>query len=77
MLGIGGPDECGHSFFVGELTDALEDQELLVSIIDHRASAKTDENYPISPDQNSQSGCLNQKLKVELNLDENFALLLK
>ena len=34
MLGIGGPDECGHSFFVGELTDALEDQELLVSIID-------------------------------------------
>jgi len=34
MLGIGGPDECGHSFFVGELTDALENQELLVSIID-------------------------------------------
>ena len=34
MLGIGGPDECGHSFFVSELTDALEDQELLVSSID-------------------------------------------
>ncbi|MBT3213619.1 MAG: hypothetical protein HN351_03145 [Deltaproteobacteria bacterium] len=34
MLGIGGPDECGHSFFVGELFDALEDQELLVSSMD-------------------------------------------
>ena len=34
MLGIGGPDECGHSFFVGELFDALEDQELLVSSLD-------------------------------------------
>jgi hypothetical protein len=34
VLGIGGPDECGHSFFVGELFDALEDQELLVSSLD-------------------------------------------
>jgi uridine kinase len=34
MLGIGGPDECGHSFFVGELFDALEDRELLVSSLD-------------------------------------------
>ena len=34
MLGIGGPDECGHSFFVGELFDALEDKELLVSSLD-------------------------------------------
>ena len=34
MLGIGGPDECGHPFFVGELTDALEDKELLVSSLD-------------------------------------------
>ena len=34
MLGIGGPDECGHSFFVGELIDSLEDQGLLVSSLD-------------------------------------------
>ena len=34
MLGIGGPEECGHSFFVGELIDALEDQELLASSLD-------------------------------------------
>ena len=34
ILGIGGPDECGHSFFVGELVDALEDQNLLVSSLD-------------------------------------------
>ena len=34
MLGIGGPDECGHSFFVGELADAFEDRELLVSSLD-------------------------------------------
>ena len=34
MLGIGGPDDCGHSFFIGELTDALEDQKLLVSSLD-------------------------------------------
>jgi len=31
----------------------------------------------MTPDQNLKSGCLNQKLKVELYLDENFALLLK
>ncbi|MBC8258928.1 MAG: hypothetical protein H8E38_07925 [SAR324 cluster bacterium] len=34
MLGIGGPDECGHDFFVGELIDALEDHEQLVSGLD-------------------------------------------
>ncbi|HBL54852.1 MAG TPA: hypothetical protein EYO46_03130 [Candidatus Lambdaproteobacteria bacterium] len=34
MLGIGGPDECGHSFFVGELIDAFEDQEMLVTSLD-------------------------------------------
>ena len=25
IVGIGGPDECGHVFFVSELTEALED----------------------------------------------------
>ncbi len=34
VIGIGGPDDCGHSFFVGELVDSLEDQENLVSTID-------------------------------------------
>ena len=34
IVGIGGPDECGHVFFVSELTEALEDQELLVSGLD-------------------------------------------
>lgn len=34
LVGIGGPEECGHSFFVGELVDNLEDQEVLVSSID-------------------------------------------
>jgi len=34
VLGIGGPDDCGHSFFVGELTDNLESQEMLVSSLD-------------------------------------------
>ena len=34
IVGIGGPDECGHVFFVGELTEAIEDQELLVSGLD-------------------------------------------
>ena len=34
VVGIGGPDECGHVFFVSELTEALEDQEMLVSGLD-------------------------------------------
>jgi len=34
IIGIGGPDDCGHSFFVGEFVDALEDQELLISSLD-------------------------------------------
>ena len=34
IVGIGGPDECGHVFFISELTEALEDQELLVSGLD-------------------------------------------
>ena len=34
IVGIGGPDECGHVYFVSELTEALEDQELLVSGLD-------------------------------------------
>ena len=34
IVGIGGPDECGHVFFVSELTEALEDQEMLVSGLD-------------------------------------------
>ncbi len=33
-IGIGGPDECGHVFFVSELIEALEDQELLVTGLD-------------------------------------------
>jgi len=34
VIGIGGPDDCGHSFFVGEFVDTLEDRELLVSCLD-------------------------------------------
>ena len=34
IVGIGGPEECGHVFFVSELTEALEDQEVLVSGLD-------------------------------------------
>jgi len=34
LIGIGGPDECGHSFFVGELIDTLEGQNILVSSLD-------------------------------------------
>lgn len=34
IIGIGGPDECGHVFFVSELIEALEDQELLVTGMD-------------------------------------------
>ena len=34
IVGIGGPDECGHVYFVSELTEALEDQDLLVSGLD-------------------------------------------
>ena len=56
MLGIGGPDECGHSFFVGELTDALEDQELLVSIIDLSQVLGTEfQKRSVSSDKSSSS----------------------
>jgi len=34
LIGIGGPDECGHSIFVGELLDTLEGQNMLVSSLD-------------------------------------------
>jgi len=34
VVGVGGPDDCGHSFFVGELIEALEEQEVLVSSLD-------------------------------------------
>jgi len=34
VVGIGGPEECGHSFFIGELVETLEDREMLVSNID-------------------------------------------
>ncbi len=34
IVGVGGPDECGHIFFVSEMTEALEDQEILVSGLD-------------------------------------------
>ena len=68
MLGIGGPDECGHSFFVGELTDALEDQEQLVSIIDlsqvlgtefQKKSVSTDKSIflTLAFRRNSRLGC--------------------
>ena len=33
-IGIGGPEGCGHSFFVGELVNMLEDKNQLVSGID-------------------------------------------
>ena len=34
LIGIGGPDDCGHDFFVSELIEALEDQGMLVSGLD-------------------------------------------
>lgn len=34
IVGIGGPDECGHAYFVGELVDALENHDILVSGLD-------------------------------------------
>ena len=34
IIGIGGPDDCGHDFFVSELIEALEDREILVSGLD-------------------------------------------
>jgi len=34
LIGIGGQDECGHAFFAGELTDALQDKALLVAGLD-------------------------------------------
>ncbi len=33
-LGIGGPDDCGHAFFVGELVEVLEAQNMLVAGLD-------------------------------------------
>ena len=33
-LGIGGPEDCGHAFFVGELVEALEEFGLLVAGLD-------------------------------------------
>ena len=33
-LGIGGPDGCGHSFFVGEMLEVLQDRNQLVAGLD-------------------------------------------
>lgn len=33
-IGIGGQEDCGHAFFVGELVDALESLDLLVAGLD-------------------------------------------
>jgi len=55
MIGIGGPDECGHSFFVGELFDALEDQELLVSSLDLTKVLGTEFKNLDKPDREASS----------------------
>ena len=34
LVGIGGPDDCGHAYFVGELLEALEEREMLVGDFD-------------------------------------------
>ena len=34
LVGIGGPDDCGHAYFVGELLEALEEQGVLVGGFD-------------------------------------------
>ena len=33
-IGIGGPEGCGHPFFVGELVEVLESRNLLVAGLD-------------------------------------------
>ena len=33
-IGIGGPDGCGHSFFVGEMVDVLQDRDQLIAGLD-------------------------------------------
>jgi uridine kinase len=34
LVGISGPDDCGHAYFVGELLETLEEQGVLVSGFD-------------------------------------------
>jgi len=55
MLGIGGPDECGHSFFVGELIEALEEQEILTSSLDLSQVLGTEFLKQITPADKSVS----------------------
>ena len=55
IVGIGGPDECGHVFFVSELTEALEDQELLVSGLDLSQVLGTEFQKQKIPGKNSKS----------------------
>lgn len=46
LVGVGGPDECGHAFFVGELLEALEEREILVGGFDLQELLGTEFHTP-------------------------------